>query len=186
MFEDDDTYIRQPTAEERKQAKEIVRRFEQDHPDRADDQIEVIPWTNDDGEVVEFIDPWASDWLAAYEKTSNVDRACKAVGIAQRTFYAARKYDKNFADAITLVRSRWVEIAETVLMERLRLGDTQLIIFALKAWKPEVYGDKSHTTSQNLHVVTVLDGREPREVPAHIRQKMAQELLQLEEGNEAA
>ena len=89
-------------------------------------------------------------FLEELDNTVSVYHACKKLGISRNTVYNEwLKNDREFADKWNEVRGLHVEGIEGNLLSQ-ALHDKKAItaqIFALKAWKPEVYGDKFELNS---------------------------------------
>lgn len=102
---------------------------------------------------------WKPQFLTALESTGMVMEACKAVGVGRSTVYEARQRDEDFACAWADVDEALVERMEReahrravhgvhrdvfykgdVVGEERHYSDT-LLIFLLKAKRPEVYRD---------------------------------------------
>lgn len=66
------------------------------------------------------------------EKHWNISKACQAVGIGRRTFYAWMEKDKNFKRKVEDAQEDMVDFAEDCLMRRIHEGDTTATIFFLK------------------------------------------------------
>ena len=66
------------------------------------------------------------------EKHWCISKACQAVGIGRRTFYAWMEKDKNFKKKVEDAQEDMVDFAEDCLMRRIHEGDTTATIFFLK------------------------------------------------------
>lgn len=66
------------------------------------------------------------------EKHWNISKACQAIGIGRRTFYAWMEKDKNFKRKVEDAQEDMVDFAEDCLMRRIHDGDTTATIFFLK------------------------------------------------------
>lgn len=100
---------------------------------------------------------WKAEWLAALRSNVTVAAACRTVGIGRRTVYSAREVDEEFARAWDDIVAestdemereayrRAVEGVEEPVYQRgelvgqVRRYSDQLLMFLLKARRPEVY-----------------------------------------------
>jgi hypothetical protein len=85
---------------------------------------------------------WAPAFLSVLRDTCNVRASCQAAGISRQAAYDYRDKDKAFrkqwADAI----EDGIEVLEAAARQRaMSISDT-LLIFLLKAHRPEVYRDR--------------------------------------------
>lgn len=71
-----------------------------------------------------------------------VAEACKAVGIGRRTAYDERQRNEEFAVAWADVLEESTEDLEQVAVRRAKDGSDTLMIFLLKARRPEVYRER--------------------------------------------
>lgn len=140
---------------------------------------------------------WSRDrWLAAYEQTLRVSEACRLTGISRTTAYEARQRDEAFALAWADVDARVVERLEAEMFRRAHDGVTkmvvsagkvlgeerqfsdQLLMFALKAKRPETYRENhriEHTGADGGPINTnlIMDPALAREARDLIRRAAA-------------
>ena len=92
-----------------------------------------------------------------------VAEACKAAGIGRRTAYDERQRDEQFALAWADVLEEATEELEQVAVRRAREGSDTLLIFLLKARRPDVYRDNvkvAHSVGAQHEVVQMPSDRE--------------------------
>lgn len=104
---------------------------------------------------------WSRErWLAAFEQTLMVSEACRLSGVSRTTVYEERQRNEEFALAWADVDARVVERLEAEMFRRAHDGvekmvvsagkilgeerqfSDQLLIFALKAKRPDVYRER--------------------------------------------
>lgn len=83
-------------------------------------------------------------FLAALEETHLVSEAAKAAGIHRATAYEWRKQDPQFAAAWGDVEDRSTEVLEQIAVRRAAQGSDVLLMFLLKARRPELYREHHH------------------------------------------
>jgi hypothetical protein len=154
---------------------------------------------------------WGPAFLAAFEQTGMVTKACEVADVGRRTVYDRRQRDEDFAIAWHEVEERTTEILEREAFRRAAAGvqrpvlhkgeqvtidgeplwerefsDT-LLIFLLKARRPEIYREnvKVDHGGQVTHRHGVLGDREPVQVSKERRDRIARELLEDLEGDDA-
>jgi hypothetical protein len=85
---------------------------------------------------------WMEPFLATLAKTANVRLACQMAGISRALVYQYRETDPAFKDKWEHAKDDAIEILEAAARRRaLQTSDT-LMIFLLKAHRPEVYRDR--------------------------------------------
>lgn len=100
--------------------------------------------------------------LVALSCCGFLGRACQAAGVHHSSFYVWRREDGAFAAASREAKACYIEYLEAVADERATKGkrpsDT-LLIFRLKALKPEMYRERHETrvTPANDYTVPVSD-----------------------------
>lgn len=98
-------------------------------------------------------------FLAAFGETHLVSEAAKRAGVDRTTAYRWRQQDETFALAWADVEERSTEELEQVAVKRATTGSDVLLIFLLKARKPEVYRENTHRVE-----LTGAEGGAPIEV----------------------
>jgi hypothetical protein len=90
---------------------------------------------------------WQPVFLAVLAASGNVTLACQAAGISRTSAYKSREHSKRFS-------SRWAEAIDTAIdlleaeaRRRAMAGSDLLMIFLLKAHRPEMYRDNYKPTS---------------------------------------
>lgn len=81
--------------------------------------------------------------IASLESDPRIGRACEAAGIDRSTLRRWRMEDPAFSAALDTARDHGAEVFEDALAERALEGDTTALIFALKSWRRERYGDRT-------------------------------------------
>ena len=85
---------------------------------------------------------WAPAFLAALEDTHLVCEAARRAGISRRATYDRRQRDEVFREAWDEVLERSTEILEQIALRRAAEGSDQLLMFLLRARRPEVYVER--------------------------------------------
>lgn len=101
--------------------------------------------------------------LRSLEVDPRIGLACEAAGINRSTLRRWRAEDEAFDAALTAARDYGAEVFEDKLAERALDGDTTALIFALKAWRRDKYGDKQqleHTGANGAPLVINIGRRE--------------------------
>jgi len=86
---------------------------------------------------------WRDGFLAALRNSANVRAACQKVGIDRRTAYRQRERDAEFAAQWDEAIQDACDILEAEAWTRARGGSDLLLIFLLKAHRPEKYRETS-------------------------------------------
>jgi hypothetical protein len=76
----------------------------------------------------------------------SISYACKKLKIGRQTAYDLKKKDEEFAGAWEEAVEQGTEALEDEAVTRAYNGSDTMLIFTLKARKPEKYGDKKHIT----------------------------------------
>ena len=80
--------------------------------------------------------------LSAFKNCANVTRACEIADIARATFYEWLKEDPEFKAAYEATREEAIQVLEDEAIKRATIGGSDtLLIFLLKAAKPQKYRD---------------------------------------------
>lgn len=83
--------------------------------------------------------------------SSNISKACKAVGIDRSTYYEWMKQDK-FAIMFHDAEEEFFDSLENVFLTKVQQGDTACVIFAMKTkLKKRGYTEKDETKSEQAH-----------------------------------
>lgn len=91
---------------------------------------------------------WQPVFLKVLSTTANVRASCKAAGIVRTYAYAAREADPDFAAAWNNALEDATDDLEEVARRRAKRVSDTLLIFLLKAHRPE----KFRETVRNEHV----------------------------------
>src|SRR5207245_7011236 len=81
-------------------------------------------------------------WLEVFRDTGNVRLACHAVGINRTTAYHRRESNPRFADAWKQAEEDACDVLEATARKRAQESSDVLLIFLLKAHRPDLYGEK--------------------------------------------
>jgi hypothetical protein len=97
--------------------------------------------------------PNRAAFLEALARSANVTGACELVGVSRAAVYEWRDGDPEFAAEWDAAVSRGLDGLEDLAVERAKAGSDMLLIFLLKAHRPERYRETKHLTiDQNLSV----------------------------------
>lgn len=110
---------------------------------------------------------WKPAFLKALAETSMVKEACATVGIGRSTVYDARQADEAFALAWADVESETTDQLEAEAKRRALDGSDTLLIFLLKARRPDVYRENvkvEHSGKIRREVVLPTDSEWNQEV----------------------
>ena len=109
---------------------------------------------------------WAPLFLEALQHSGMVTQAVKAAGISRRTAYARKARDAGFATAWEEAVDVATEQLEAEAVRRAIDGSDTLMIFLLKARRPEVYVERhqvrhalANAAPSNIEVSLEADGR---------------------------
>lgn len=115
-------------------------------------------------------------FLETLARTANVTGTCDTVGFARNAAYDWRQSDPEFAAAWDAALQRGVNALEDIANERARAGSDLLLIFLLKAHRPDKYREAPRLN------ITERRGVDYRHLtPDAIRQRIA-ELRQRQDG----
>lgn len=99
---------------------------------------------------------WGPAFLAALAETANVRYSCRQAGIARRTAYDRRDRDEPFRAAWDDALEDACDRLEEIAAGRAESGSDTLMIFLLKAHRPEKYRESvrhEHAGSESQPVV---------------------------------
>jgi transposase-like protein len=80
--------------------------------------------------------------LQAYVECGTVAGAARACGISRQTFYDWIENDESFAKAVVMCRQDLADDLEAEAFKRAREGSDTLLVFLLRAHRPERYRDR--------------------------------------------
>jgi hypothetical protein len=80
--------------------------------------------------------------LQAYVEAGTVAGAARAGGISRQTFYDWIESDPSFANAVVMCRQELADDLEAEAFKRAREGSDTLLVFLLRAHRPERYRDR--------------------------------------------
>lgn len=93
---------------------------------------------------------WRIKFLDALQMHGIVTRAALEAGVHRDTAYFERSKDEWFASEWTKALERGVDMLEDVARQRAYEGSDTLLIFLLKAHRPDVYRETTRTISVNV------------------------------------
>jgi hypothetical protein len=85
---------------------------------------------------------WVPRFLVLYAETGNVAESARGAGCSREAPYRRAKADAAFAEAWAGARETAVDHLEEVARKRAEAGSDTLLIFLLKALRPEKYRDR--------------------------------------------
>jgi hypothetical protein len=85
---------------------------------------------------------WVPAFIATLRNTCNVRASCQAAGIARSKAYDHRDADKAFAKEWADAIEDGIEVLEAAARQRALGTSDTLMIFLLKAHRPEVYRER--------------------------------------------
>lgn len=85
-------------------------------------------------------------WLTAYALAGSVKGACEATGVPRRTHDHWMQHDPEFKLARGEALEDAIEVLEDEARRRAKVGSDLLLIFLLKAHRPERYRDRYEVT----------------------------------------
>lgn len=92
-------------------------------------------------------DEWQPAFLESLRTNPNIKEACNVAGIVRAAAYLSRAKSKAFAEqwdaALKAGIDHQVDVLESAMWRRAETKSDLLLIFALKALKPDVYGDRT-------------------------------------------
>jgi hypothetical protein len=88
-------------------------------------------------------------FLAAYRKYGVIWRAARSVGVSRDAVHDWRKHDPEFAQQFDDALRSNTELLEDSAIRRALRGNTALLIFLLKARKPEKYSERYYYRVQS-------------------------------------
>lgn len=93
--------------------------------------------------------PKKREFLGAFAVTGTIAGACRTTGIDRQTVHNWKRKDPAFVEAFEEAKEVAIEHLENVARERAVAGSDVLLIFLLKAARPEVYRDRYEVTGRN-------------------------------------
>ena len=95
-------------------------------------------------------EPWMERFLALLSETGNVTYAAAGAGVSRFTVYKYRHASADFAARWEAARELGIDGLEDVARERARTMSDTLLIFMLKAARPEKYRERIETRTVTL------------------------------------
>jgi hypothetical protein len=112
---------------------------------------------------------WYKPFLKVLTNTANVRAAANAAGITRAGAYYARKHDDSFASEWDVALEDACDLLEWVARKRAYESSDVLLIFLLKAHRPERYADRlqvEHIVRKKAAELADRFGMTPEEVVA--------------------
>lgn len=100
-------------------------------------------------------------FLEAYAEMGNITHACKASAVPRRTFYHWTEHDEAFAAQVREAEIEAVESLEREARRRAIRGSDTLLIFLLKAARPDKYRDNVSIKHSGEVVHVTMSAGEP-------------------------
>ena len=101
---------------------------------------------------------WKDGFIAALRNCGNVRAACQACQVGRQTVYDEKANDPAFAKRWELAVEEAVEVLEAMARQRAMKSSDLLLIFLLKALKPDVYREvRDVNVKGNLNQEIVVD-----------------------------
>ena len=85
---------------------------------------------------------WYPAFLEAFRNSCNIRASAQAAGVGRSTVYEARADDPEFAAALAEAESDAVDVLEAAARARALTVSDNLLIFLLKAHRPNVYHER--------------------------------------------
>jgi CRP-like cAMP-binding protein len=114
--------------------------------------------------------------LEAYRELGIVSRACEAAGISRKTWYEWLKEDPDFAQEVADAEEAAIDSLEEAARERAKKSSDLLLMFCLKAKRPE-YRDK-----QQIDITATLQQEIPPAQLADLKAELGRLLLEAHRG----
>jgi hypothetical protein len=106
-------------------------------------------------------------FLRVFAECGNVLAACRAAGIGRRTYYRWRATDPEFDAACRHAADDALDSLEEAGWQRARETSDTLLIFFLKAGRPEKYRDRA-----TLEILMRFQGMSDDELNGYLRERM--------------
>jgi hypothetical protein len=124
---------------------------------QSDTNAKVTPKKRGGGKVARNPE-WQAKFLELFAYSLNIVGSAKGAGVDRQTVYRARRNDPNFATAMDDAREEAIERLEAQAYDRAgKISDT-LLIFLLKAHKPNLY--RENIQQQHAGQVEIVVRRE--------------------------
>jgi hypothetical protein len=96
-------------------------------------------------------------FLDTYAQTASISEAAKAAKITLAMHYQHLEADPRYRKAFEAAQQQAVDLLEAEAFRRALAGSDELLMFLLRAWRPERY--QEHTTVEHSHsgAVTLVD-----------------------------
>lgn len=102
-------------------------------------------------------DEWRPVFLEALRNSANIRVACRAAGISRQAAYKARAASEEFRAAWDEALEDAIDMLEAIAQDRARKQSDTLMIFLLKAHRPEKYRETTRSINYNVDVTTLSD-----------------------------
>jgi hypothetical protein len=96
---------------------------------------------------------WKHSFLAALRASGVVRFACQAAGVSHTVAYEWKKNDPEFAVDWDDAHETAIDMIEVIGIERAKRKSDLLLIFSLKAFRPEKYTDDAREAVKMLHAL---------------------------------
>ena len=85
----------------------------------------------------------SQEFLDTYAKTGSITEAAKAAKISLATHYRWLEIDPAYRKAFEAAQQQAVDLLEGEAFRRALAGSDELLIFLLRAWRPDRYRERS-------------------------------------------
>lgn len=123
---------------------------------------------------------WEERFFESYKKTHLIGEAIKAAGISRQYFNKFRNKCPEFAEKFFNEEENSTEILEQIAVRRAAEGSDTLLIFLLKARRPQTYRDNVFHDHQHQHTGSLqlmIGDTQPIEIEASKRREAAKLLM---------
>jgi len=102
---------------------------------------------------------WAASFLKSLRLTGSLTSACCSAGVRKEEVYSRKAKDPEFARVFEEALELAIEDLEAEARKRALSGSDDLLMFLLRAYKPELYGERS-TLVHEGQVKTVISAED--------------------------
>lgn len=107
--------------------------------------------------------------LAALARTANVSASCRATGVGRQTHYDWMDSDPGYRAGVAIAKEEAIEVLEAAARRRALVGSDTLLIFLLKAARPDVYRERHEVkTEATIRWAEVLASLPEHPTPARL------------------
>lgn len=85
---------------------------------------------------------WMPRFLELFGATCNITLACKGAGVSRGTVYGYQRDNEEFAQQMADAKQQAIETLEAICWDRAKKKSDLLMMFLLKAHRPEMYRER--------------------------------------------